>query len=194
MQAILDLLLQLWRELVPIALIAPDEGGIRITTLPLAWLLRLSPTLRRYLPANTQWVQDLRPGAAWKLPFLSDIRKCKVTPTYVDIPNIRVQTPDGKVKLISLTAKFHVHNVRRALLEVDDYAASVVVDVQGIVTAWGNRRTAAEITVERLLADCSPPCRQAALEWGCRLRELGTNSLADHKVYSILGLGPDTAV
>jgi len=184
-QAILDLLLQLWQQLVPFSLVAPDEGAVRVTTLPLAWILRVFPSLRRYLPSNTQWVHDLHPGAAWKVPLLSDVRKCKVTPSYADIPNIRVQTIDGKVKLISLTAKFYVNNVRRALLEVDDYEASVVVDVQSLVTAWGNKLPAEYITVERLVTECTGPCRQAALQWGCRLRELGTNSIADHRVYSV---------
>jgi SPFH domain/Band 7 family protein len=186
MEAIINFLLTIWQELVPFVKVAPDEGAVRVTTIPMAWLLRVFPSLRRWLPANTQWVHDLRPGAAWKLPLLSDIRKVKVTPTYADIPNIRVQTTDGKVKLISLTAKFHVHNVRRALLEVDDFAASVVVDVQSLVTAWGNKLRAEEITVERLVAECTAPCRTATLEWGCRLRELGTNSIADHKVYSLI--------
>lgn len=186
MDAIINLLLSIWREVLPFEMVQPDEAGVRVTTLPLAWVLQVAPILRRWLPHNTQWVHDLRPGAAWKIPLLSDIRKCKVTPTYADIPNIRVQTLDGKVKLISLTAKFHVHNVRRALLEVDDFAASVVVDVQSLVTAWGNKRPSWDITVEKLVAECTALCQTAALRWGCRLRELGTNSIADHRVYSLI--------
>lgn len=185
MQALFDFLASIWRELWPWEIIAPDEEGIRITTLPkpLVWLVALFGIR---VPPNGQWITDLKPGAAWKLPLLSEIRVCKVTPSYVDLNNITVETADKKCKLISVTAKFRVGNARQALLLVDDYESSVAVDIQAAVTAWANKLTAAEITVERLINDCTPVCREATRRWGCYLRELGVNSIADHRIYRIL--------
>lgn len=193
MQAIFDFFASIWREAWPWVFIAPDEAGVRVTTLPrsVVWVLVRCPTFCRWLrirevPTNGQWIKDVEPGAVWKLPMFGDVRKCKVTPSYVDIDNVTVETADHKTKLVSLTAKFRVSNVRQALLRVDGYEDSISIDIQSIVTAWANRLLATEITVARLVADCTPPCREAAQQWGCRLRELGVNSIADHRVYRIL--------
>lgn len=189
MQALFDFLSSIWRELWPWEIIAPDEEGIRVTTLPkpFLWLVALlSRPFGICIPRNGQWISDLKPGAAWKLPLLSEIRKCRVTPSYVDINNVTVETADKRCKLISVTAKFRVGNARQALLLVDDYESSVAIDIQAIVTAWANKLPAAEITVERLISECTPVCREATKRWGCYLRELGVNSIADHRIYRIL--------
>lgn len=190
MQALFNFLAGVWRDLWPWVLIAPDQGGVRVHTLPrfIVWILQRCPTFWPWsIPGNGQWVREARPGACWKLPLFGEVRVCKTTPSYVDLsPNIRVKTIDNRTALISLTVKFHVHNVRRALLEVEDYGDSISIDVQTIVTAWANKQAMSDMTVERLVNECTPACRAAVLNWGCRLRELGVNSLADHRVYSLL--------
>jgi hypothetical protein len=196
MEKLFEVLAQIWEELVPVQVLEPDERGVRIRTIPLIgeigeWLRNLPfvgwifSKLLRWLPYNGQWVTEMYPGAVLSVPFIDSISAQVVVSRCIDLDNIRVETRDGVVYLVSITLAFKIGNIKRALLETEEYETSLCMDVQSIVAQWINSRCA-PINISALCEHVEEDVAKAAIKWGCRMESLGVNSLAKHRVYSLM--------
>lgn len=176
-------------ELVPFRWVHPDKAGVLVKHDPIAAflprLLRRLPWLRA-MPINGQWVYDVRAGVVFKLPFFDQLRVIKVKRRNVDIDNVTVLTADGKTLFISLTVMYRVGNPRRAILDTEDFDASLVTDTMSLITAWANATDAMVIDVASLVDACYEPIRKAGLQWGCDVQAIGVNSIAPHRFYRVL--------
>lgn len=172
MDVLFAFLIEIWEQLIPFIYVDPDEVAVR-------W--RGIPFLHR-LP----WIKELGPGIHLKIPFLDKYGSLVIKPRYLDIADVTCETKDRQVLLVSLGLKFWVHNVTKALLEVEDFEDSLITDVQAIVVQWVEQHDYEDIRASRLVEECLPPCREAALEWGCRMRGMGVNSIARHRIYRLL--------
>ena len=180
MQAIFDFLLSVWEKLLPWAVVEPNEAGVRIRSVPfISWL---APRFR--IPPGGQWVAEVAPGAVFKLPLFDTIKKCVVKRRNIDLSNITVELRGGATYIISLTLRYAVKNVRRALLETEDFDASLVTDVTSIVARWATHQEGME--PDRMLSECYEPVRVAGFRWGCEVEQLALNTVAKHRIYRIV--------
>lgn len=197
-EKLFEVLAQMWEELVPLQVLEPDERGIRIRTIPFigpvgAWLKRLwwplGPFFQwalRWLPDNGQWVTEVYPGAVMSIPFIDDIQALVVVARVIDLDNVRVETRDHKVYIVSITVAYKIGNVKRAILETEEFESSFGMDVQAIAARWVNSHYAEQVSIPALCEEVEEDVAKAAIKWGCRLDDVGVNSLAQHKVLSLL--------
>lgn len=171
MDVLFTYLFQIWEHLIPFMYVDPNERAVRWRGLPLT---------------NRLWVKELGPGIHLKIPFIDRWDAVVIKPRYLDIADVTCETKDRQILLVSLGLKFWIHNTTKAILEVEDFEESLVTDVQAIVTAWVEEHNYNEIRAENLTRECFPLTQQAALEWGCKMRGLGVNSIAKHRVYRLL--------
>lgn len=170
-------------ELVPFRWCYPNQAGVRIRTLPgVGWLGRWWGRV----PRTGQWVRDVGPGPVFKLPFFDLVHLIVVKRRNVDIDNIRVVTVDQRVMMISVTLLYRVVSARKAILDTEDFDTSLVVDTMAEITKWANGQRSSDITVGALVESCYPTVRRRGFNWGCEVLEVGVNSLAPHKLYSVL--------
>lgn len=189
MEALVNLLLSIWDRLLLWENLQPNEGGVRVRTVP-RWFMPRGGLLARWWPrwaaAPGQWITELGPGSTWKLPGVDRITKIVVKRRTIDIPNITAETAGDETYIVSLTLTYAVTNVRRALLECEDFDVSLIVDSQALVTGWVNQQLPGAVTAQALQEANFPAIRRAGFRWGCEIESVGVNSIAKHTVYRLL--------
>lgn len=171
MEVLFNFLISIWEHIIPFVYVDPDERCVRWRGVPFV---------------NHLWVKELGPGIHLKISFFDRVSSVVVKPRYLDIADITCETKDRQVLLVSLGLKFWIHNLTKALLEVENFEESLVTDAQAIVAQWVEEHNYEDIRIAKLVEECYPKIQSAALEWGCKMRGIGVNSIAKHRVYRLL--------
>ena len=163
MQALLDFLLGIWRDLLFFKIIAPWERGVRV----------------RF----GKYYRGFGPGVHFKIPFFDTFHIVNVRRQTVDLEDQTVETRDGIPVLISLSLQYEIRNVESVFVKVQDFDVSLLTEAMNIVAAWINTHLYAECTIERIIGDNYEPIRKIGFEWGCTVLRVSVNNLARHRVY-----------
>lgn len=166
MQAFIDFLLQVWRDLLCFKIIAPWEEGLRV---------RFGKRYRAF-----------GPGVHFKLPFFDQFHVMNVRRQTVDLEDQTVETKDGVPVLVSLSLQYEIRNVANVFVKVQDFDVSLLTEAMNIVAAWINTHLYEECTIERVVRDNYEPIRKIGFEWGCTVLRLSVNNLARHRVYRLV--------
>jgi len=115
----LDDILQRFLDLIPQpALILPNAGGVRCNMWP--W---------------KTWHSTLGPGFYLIWPLFQQIIWVEVTPQVVDLRPQSVLTAGGRSLVVSGAVRYRVTDVKKAILDVQDYDASIVALALGTIAA-----------------------------------------------------------
>ena len=184
MEVLFNFLLSIWESLFPFYALAPDQRGVQWRSLPgLGVLGRLFP---KVFPKEGVWYWEVGPGVHWKFPLIDEYVAEVVKVRYRNIDNISCETKDKVPMMVSLSIKFWIHNIQKALLEVEDFQDSLVTDAQNIVVEWVEEHDYAEVSAKKIIEECYPMVREVAPDWGCKLRAIGVNSRVKHRLYRFL--------
>ncbi len=147
------------KKLIPgIILVAPDERGVRITL--------------------GSRVKILTPG--WYIYWepIQEIRTVTITPQVIDLRPQSVFTRSGRNWTVSGIIKYRVNDVRKALLEVQDYDESLQALALGVllnilsITEGVEEKTPNDLGEQVLTG-----IREAASGWGIKLQRVFISDL-----------------
>lgn len=168
MQWLSELIERLFCWLPRIWLVSPDESGIRVT---LGKHYRITP-----------------PGWYLYWPLIQDAEKIKVKTQVVDLRSQSLWTSDGQDLIVSGSIRYRISDAAKALLDVQDYDASIVTLSLGIIFDFVSKKTKDEIrtNLEELKKQVLIGLRSEAQGWGLKIENLYLSDIGDAQNIRIL--------
>lgn len=136
-----------------IAIVAPDESGIRCT-----------PKIRNGIRVDT-----LNPGWYIWLPMFQQIDIIKVRTQVVDLRPQSVWTADGKELVVSGSIKYRVDSAAKAILDVFDYDENICTLALGIIFDFVSGQTLEGLDPIQLKDEILKGLREASRGWGLKI-------------------------
>jgi len=132
-----------------------------------------------------KWIQTLRPGFHFKLPFFDSIIECPVITQSINLPSQTLTTLDEQSIVLKSIIRYRVSNVRTYLLKVM-HAADVLIDTtQGII------RDVVETTTWDDLVDVNyqitNEVKEFVVKWGIEVEAVTVTDLGIVKSFRIFG-------
>ena len=142
------------KKLIPrIELIQPDELGVKVTL-------------------GTR-EKILIPGWYFLWPIIQEIVYTTVTTQVVDLRNQSIYSLDRQSMIVSGAIQYKVSNIRKAMLEVNDYDQSLQALALGVLSAVASTLTENELSdTEELGNRILKKIREEANGWGLRLQKV----------------------
>ncbi len=159
---LIDILREVWSELVPVEIVPPFNGGVQ---------LRMGKLLR--VLEGGRWY--------WKIPFADCTITEHTVPRTERLTGLATTTVDGKAIGFDAVITYRISDIQKALLEVNDLKDAIADTCAGIIgtelsnTSWtdiihGN-------TVEMLTA----ACRKRGWKWGVEIQQVQLTGVAPVK-------------
>lgn len=150
----LDQIYETLRKLTPrLELIQPDEMGVRISF-------------------GTK-VKTLSPGWYLFWGLFQEILYATVTTQVSDIRSQSVLSKEGREMIISGAIKYRVSDIRKAMLEIQDYDRSLEALSLGVLLEIVSSLTVEELADTQVLGDLAlKRMREEASGWGLRLQKV----------------------
>ncbi len=159
---LLDWLREVWREILPVAVLHPYEGGVQLR-LGKAW---------RVLEGG-HWY--------WKIPFADEILNEAIVPRTERLTGLATTTNDGKAIGFDAVITYRISDVLKALLDVHDLKDAIADSCAGIIGTELSNRTWGEVihgdTVDALTA----ACRKRGWKWGVEIQLVQLTGVAPVK-------------
>lgn len=142
------------KKLIPrIELIAPDERGVRITL--------------------GHRVKVLEPGWYFLWEIIQEIIFTTVTVQVVDLRSQSIYSKDHKNMVVSGAIKYKIADIRKAILEVQDFDNSLKALALGVLSAVASELTEDELSnTEELGNSVLKRTRDEASGWGLKLQKV----------------------
>jgi regulator of protease activity HflC (stomatin/prohibitin superfamily) len=131
--------------------------------------------------------RTLEPGLYFCLPIIDEIQKLDVTPQVINLPNQSITTKDGKTLAVSGAIEYSISDPQKALLEVQNFDASLQNLSMGIIGQYIKQRTYEEcIKLDGLEHQVIEGIRNRAIDWGLKVTKFWVTDLAQHHVYRLM--------
>jgi len=157
------------------AALFPNEGGV---------FLRMG-----------KYKKTLGPGLYFCFPIIDEIQKLDVTPQVINLPNQSVTTKDSKTLAISGAVEYSICDPRKALLEVQNFDASLQNLSMGIIGDYIKQRSYQDcIKLNGLEGKVIGGIRDRASDWGLKVTRFWITDLAQHRVYRLMTQDTPTMV
>ncbi len=126
--------------------------------------------------------RTVKAGFYFKIPIYDNYLKVNVKEQVINLPNQSVTASDGKVLALSGTIKYEISDVRKAILEVLNFDASLQNLAMSLVAEFTrvNDYNAIISCVYEELAE-------QAEDWGIEVLAFWLTDYAEHKVYRLMG-------
>ena len=132
-----------------------------------------------------KWIQTLRPGFHFKVPFFDSIIECPVITQSINIPSQTLTTLDEQSIVLKSIIRYRVSNVRIYLLNVM-HATDILID-----TTQGMIRDIVEVTTWEDLVDVNHQItdvvRDFVVKWGIEVEAVTITDLGIVKSFRIFG-------
>ncbi len=154
MMNFLDRIFETIRKLIPVIfLLSPDEAGVRVTL-------------------GTR-VKVLGPGFYFHWGIIQQILYTTVTTQVKDIRSQSVLSGDGREMTVSGAIKYKVSDIRKAMLEIQDYDRSLEALSLGVLLETVSSLSEEELRDTGYLGDLVlKKIREEASGWGLRLQKM----------------------
>jgi regulator of protease activity HflC (stomatin/prohibitin superfamily) len=170
MQAFIEFIISIWDRIIPLAVVAPWEGGVRV----------------RSLPFLRQRVKKVGGGVVFTIPFADEVEMINTKRQVVDLDPQFVQTKDGKQIQLSLTVTYSIQHADKVWTDVQDHDDSLAAEAMNIAAEWVNETDYRDVTIKNLVEACQPQIRTVGFRWGCKVEKIGVNGLAQAKVLRVV--------
>lgn len=131
--------------------------------------------------------KTLGPGLYFCLPVVDEIQKLDVTTQVINLPNQSVTTKDDRTLAVSGAVEYSIDDPQKALLQVQNFDASLQNLSMGIIGDFIKQRTYAQcIKLDGLEATVIEGIRERASEWGLRVTRFWVTDMAQHRVYRLM--------
>ncbi len=152
-----------------IVLIAPDEGGVRVT---LGNRVSLTP-----------------PGWYVVWPLIQVVTSLTVTPQVEDLRAQSIQTADGVSLAVSGAIEYSIRDARKAILCVQDFDDSLKNLALGAIVDFVTTHTLEECgRVDDIKDVVRKALRKHINDWGIRLMNVYITDLDKHRAIRIMGV------
>ena len=132
-----------------------------------------------------KWIQTLRPGLHFKIPFFDSIIECPVITQSINLPSQTLTTLDEQSIVLKSIIRYRVSNVRTYLLKVM-HATDVLID-----TTQGMIRDIVEVTTWEDLVDVNhqitDEVKEFVVKWGIEVEAVTITDLGIVKSFRIFG-------
>ncbi len=168
MMNFLDRIFDTIRRFIPVIfLLSPDEAGVRVTL-------------------GTR-VKVLDPGFYFHWPIIQTILYTTVTIQVKDLRSQSIPSKGGRDLILSGAIKYKIVDIRKAMLEVQDYDRSLEALSLGVLLAVASTMTEDElIDTERLGDEILKKIREEASGWGLKLQRVYITDLGRAKNVRLL--------
>ena len=158
LEKLIDFLLGLLDDLMPVVVIPHYDRGVR---------------LRLGKPRGV-----LEPGLHFKLPFLDTILSHMVKATTLNLSEQTITTKDGQSIVIRSVIKYEVSDVETLLLEVSNAVDALSDIVQGIIRDKIIEKDWSELNTSSLTGEISRASKAEARKWGITILQITITDLA----------------
>ena len=142
-----------------------------------------------------KYKRSLEPGMYFCLPVIDEIQKLDVTPQVINLPNQSITTKDGRILAISGTVEYSICESRKALLEVQNFDASLQNLSMGVVANYVKSQLYEDcIELNGFEENVIAEIRDKAHEWGLGVTRFWVTDLAQHKVYRLMTQDTPSAI
>jgi regulator of protease activity HflC (stomatin/prohibitin superfamily) len=148
---LIDILREIWSELIPVEIVPPYNGGVQ---------LRMGRLLR-VLEGG---------GWYWKIPFADRIDTENVVPRTERLTGLATTTADGKAIGFDAVITYRIHDVQKALLDVFDLKDAIADSCAGIIGATLSNCTWSAIVHGETSEALTAECRKRGWKWGVEIQ------------------------
>src|ERR1700689_4453007 len=147
---LLEILKEIWNDLVPIQIINQYNGGVQ---------------LRR-----GKMVRVLEGGWYWKVPFADTILIEHVVPRTERLTGLATTTADGKAIGFDAVITYRISDIQKALLEVNDLKDAIADTCAGIIGTELNNAVWSDIVHGNTVDSLTKACRARGWKWGVEIQ------------------------
>jgi len=126
-----------------------------------------------------RWVRVLSPGIRFRFPCVDRMRTTNIKEQIINLPNQSV----GE-KAFSLTIRYDIEDVQKALLNVQDYDSSLQNLAMEIASNYMSKNT--ECSCLQLQSNIYDELTTEAEEWGINIINVGITDFAKHRVLRLM--------
>jgi len=156
-----------------IGLVAPDEGGVRVTA--------------------GKWVEPTPPGWYIYWPLIQDMQVISITPQVVDLRAQSVLTKDGKDMCFGGAIMYRIKEAQNAILKVQDYDKSLQTLALGIISRYiGGYESDVSLDIPGIEVAILEGVKKDARGWGLEIMRVYVTDLGISRNIRILADQPIT--
>ncbi len=159
---LIDILREIWSELIPIEVIHPYNGGIQ---------LRMGRFLR--VLEGGKWY--------WKIPFADATMTDHVVPRTERLTGLATTTVDGKAIGFDAVITYRISDIQKALLEVSALKDAIADSCAGIVGTELSNTTWTDIVHGNTVDALTAACRKRGWKWGVEIQQVQLTGVAPVK-------------
>lgn len=159
---LLDILVNVWHEMVPIYVLHPYDGAVH---------MRMGKMLR--VLAGGGWY--------WRIPFADDIINEHVVPRTERLSGLATTTVDGKAIGFDAVITYRISDIQKALLEVSDLKDAIADSCAGIIGTELSNRSWADIVHGDTVEGLTAACRKRGWKWGVEIQLVQLTGVAPVK-------------
>lgn len=159
---LLDFLVSIWNDLIPIAVLNSYTGGIQI---------RLGRKVRVLEGGN--WY--------WKIPFADYILHDIVVPRTERLTGLATTTLEGRAIGFDAVVTYRISDVEKALLEVHDLKDAIADSCAGIIGTELSNALWSEIIHGKKVEELTAACRKRGWKWGVEIQLVQLTGVAPVK-------------
>jgi len=159
---LLDILVSVWHELVPVTVLHPYDGAVQ---------LRMGKPLR--VLEGGKWY--------WKIPFADDILNEHVVPRTERLTGLATTTVDGKAIGFDAVITWRISDIQKALLDVHDLTDAIADSCAGIIGTELSNRTWMDIVHGNTVDELTAACRKRGWKWGVEIQLVQLTGVAPVK-------------
>lgn len=159
---LLDILVSVWHELVPITVLHPYDGAVH---------LRLGKPIR-VLEGG---------GWYWKVPFADDILSEHVVPRTERLTGLATTTVDGKAIGFDAVITWRISDVKKAMLDVSDLKDAIADSCAGTIGTELSNMSWSNIIHGEMLEALTAACRKRGWKWGVEIQLVQLTGIAPVK-------------
>lgn len=166
-QAIINLVTQIWRELLPFTIINEYEEGV---------LLRLG-----------RYRKTLTPGLHFKIPIVDNIIADEVVTTTLPLEHQSFCTVDEETITVKCIVKYRIVDIKKYLLDVYDVVDAIEDVSLGVVRNHLSEVKYDEIPTLDLETDMVSEVNEKVHQWGIIVQDITITDLVKAKMYRVFG-------
>lgn len=159
---LLDFLVSIWRELIPVTVLHPYIGGVQ---------LRMGRVLRVLEPG----------GWYWKVPFVDDVLTDHVVPRTERLTGLATTTSDGKAIGFDAVVTYRISDIQKATLEVHDLKDAIADSCAGIIGTELSNMAWMDIVHGNTVESLTASCRRRGWKWGVEIQQVQLTGVAPVK-------------
>lgn len=133
--------------------------------------------------------KELLPGMYFCFPLVDLVRKLDIMPQVINLPDQAVTSSDGKTYAVSGAVEYSIKDVRKALLHVQNFDASLQNLAMGAIFEFINKRTSDCIKGDELNQELSKAVRASVHKWGLDVTAVYLHEFGECKMLRVMSEG-----